>query len=155
MGDSPIEVTPTWKPDPDSGLSGDRYLNEAIAQHADDLSDAHSPGVYVLELSTPETTSYETLSRLWLDVFDTTPDYLETIADSDRLIYVGATPNVYERLEEHLQNPDDSTVVAEVFPIHSILDVQWFDDRGRAFDRENGIAMELANQHPEDYIHSR
>ncbi|MFC6770298.1 hypothetical protein ACFQDD_01950 [Halorubrum pallidum] len=145
----------TWCPNPETGLTGDQYLPEEIAQHVDDLSDAHTPGVYVVELSIPDTSSYETYTRLWLAQHDSVAGYVESIAASDRLLYVGAAKNVYERLREHLDKPNRSTAVAEVFPIHSVSELVLFDTPTEAFDAEQGIAMDLANDEPAAHVHSR
>jgi len=132
-----------------------QYLTEEIAQHVDDLSDAHEPGVYVVELSTPSMSSYEHYTRLWLQEHEAIPDYVQSIAAAERLLYVGASDNVYDRLQEHLNNPNRSTVVAEVFPIHSIVGVQLFTTPTEAFEAEQDIAMDLTNNEPNAHVHSR
>jgi predicted GIY-YIG superfamily endonuclease len=144
----------SWRPDPNTGLSGEQYLTEALEEFIEDLSEAHRPGIYVLELSTPTTSDYETHARLWLEEFDTTPKYLESIADTSKLLYVGAAEDVYERLEEHLNNPNRSTAVAEVFPIHSIRYIKWCDSPEEAFTHESAVATDLANS-TSGYVHSR
>jgi predicted GIY-YIG superfamily endonuclease len=154
-GESATRQSHSWSPSPEDGLTGDQYLTEEIAQHVDDLSDAHEPAVYVLELSTPDTSSYEAHARLWLQEHGAVPDYLESIAATERLLYVGAAKNVYDRLQEHLNHPNRSSDVAEVFPIHSVVDVQRFDTPTEAFDAEHGIAMDLANEEPDAHVHSR
>lgn len=144
-----------WEPDPTKGLAGDAHLLEAIEEHVDDIGAARQPGIYVLELSTPATTDFDKYARLWLQEFETTPRYLQAIADNDRLLYVGAAADVLARLEEHIERPNRSTTVATVFPIVSIEEIQWFDRQERAFEREKGRAMQLANQTTDAYVHSR
>lgn len=144
----------SWQPDPATGLAGEEYLTTAFEEFVDDISDAHRPGIYVLELSTPTTTDYEEYCRLWLEEFDTTPRYLQSIAATPKLLYVGATEDVYERLEEHLTKPNQSTEIARVFPIHSIRYIRWCDSPNEAFTRENAVATDLANS-INGYVHSR
>lgn len=143
------------QPDPETGLNGEVHPNEAIEAHVDDLADAHEPGVYVLKLSSPATSDYETHAHLWLSEFETTPDYLEAIADTTDLFYVGAAKNVYQRIQEHLDTPNRTTAIANVFPIHSIHTIHWFNDPDQAFQQETRIAINLANTRMDAYVHSR
>jgi predicted GIY-YIG superfamily endonuclease len=151
---TPLDTSHTWEPDPETGLSGEQYLTEAFEDHVTDLSAAHEPGVYILELSTPATTDYDTYARLWLDEFETTPEYLTSIAATGTLHYVGAASDVYERLDEHLTSPNRSTAVATVFPIHSIRYIHWFETADEAFQNEHRIAMDLSNR-IDAHVHTR
>lgn len=143
-----------WSPAIEDGLSGDCYLTEEISHHVDDLANATDAGVYVLRLSVPETTDYEAYVRLWLDQHDTIPEYLELIADAPGILYVGAAENVRDRIEEHLTAPNQSSAVAQVFPIHSIEAVHWFETPAEAFEREHGIALQKDTE-TDGYVHSR
>lgn len=144
----------SWKPDPATGLSGEEYLTTAFEEFVDDISDAYRPGIYVLELSTPPTTDYEEHCRLWREEFDAVPQYLHSIAGTPKLLYVGAAEDVYSRLQEHLDNPNRSTKVAQVFPIHSIRYIKWCDSPDEAFTHENAVATDLANS-INGYVHCR
>lgn len=151
---SKTESPYTWNPDPQTGLSGDTYLSVAIEDHVSDLSEAHSPGVYVLELSIPEIDSHEAHHRLWLTEFNTVPNYLEQIIEAPKLLYVGAAKDVYTRIQSHLENPNQSTSLAKVFPIHSIRYIDWCDSTDEAFRKENRVAIDLSNN-VTGYVHSR
>lgn len=144
----------SWQPDPATGLAGEQYLTTAFEEFVDDISKAHSPGIYVLEMSTPATSDYEEYCRLWLEEFDTTPRYLQSIAATPKLLYVGAAEDVYERLEEHLTEPNQSTTIADVFPIHSIRYIKWCESPDEAFDYEKAVATDLANS-IDGYVHCR
>lgn len=95
----------SWHPDPATGLSGDEYLTVALEEFVDDLSDARRAGIYVLELSTPETSDYEEYSRLWLEAFEKAPRYLKSIAD--RLESLDVTIRLFEG------TPDDDSYAEE------------------------------------------
>lgn len=143
-----------WVPDPQTGLSGDAYLLEELESYVTDVADAQEPGVYTLELSIPDTTDYSVYSELWKSHSESIPPYLEVIADSPCLFYVGAAKNVAERIRTHLDSPNQSTTIASVFPIHSIEQIEWFDSPGQAFEREHGLAMEYEQTLP-GYVHCR
>lgn len=150
-----MAIEQRWNPPRETGLTETKYLIEEIAQHVDDISDSRAPGVYVLELSTLDTNSIEEHSRAWLEHFETIPEYLNTIAGSDRLLYVGASPDVQSRIETHLHSPNRSTTIAKVYPIHSIESIYWMNSAEEAFTKESKIAIDLANEYPDAYVHSR
>jgi hypothetical protein len=166
---STVEIS-EWSPPLETGLTADDvYLNERMEQYAqehdalDDPADAFAPGVYVLELSLPANAGRETLSRLWLQERDVEPTYLERLAESDceRLLYVGAGADESEyggvrgRIRDHLQNPNRSTTVAEVFPIHHIEYMYFYDSGTKALEQEQSHADDIRMAHPEAYVHCR
>ena len=145
-----------WSPPIDTGLSGDAYLSEMIENHVDGgPSAARQPGVYCLELSIPETGGLETYTRLWLETHETTDRYLESIVDANRLLYVGHSADVYGRIQQHLEQPNQSTTVASTFPIHHIDRLWFYDSKQIASEREHGHRMELSNQLAGAHVHSR
>jgi len=145
-----------WSPAIETGLSGEAYLSEHIEHHVDGgPSEAHRPGVYVLELSIPETGGLETYTRLWLQDHGTVPPYLESIVASNRLLYVGSAANVYKRIQQHLEHPNRSTTVAATFPIHHVEDVVFCESKEEADNREQGHAINLNNQMIDTHVHSR
>jgi hypothetical protein len=155
-----------WSPPVETGLSSDSvYLSEEIEEHAESPSAAHSPGVYVLELSKPAKGGHETHSRLWLEDPSnrTLPPYMDEIVEADRLLYVGSASNeggVYERLRTHIDankpgGVNQSTTIASTFPIHSIVEINFHDTPQEARDDEHAHAMELTHRHPNAYVHCR
>lgn len=148
-------TTVPWVPDIKTGLSGDAYLLEELDPHITDISGAHRPGVYTLELSTPATTAVDVHATAWREVFDVMPDFLIPLATAERVFYVGAAADVYSRLEEHLTAPNRSTTLAQVFPIHSIVGVQWFENPDQAFQHEHQIAITHEQQYDNVYVHVR
>jgi hypothetical protein len=159
-----------WSPPLETGLTADDvYLNGRMEEHAqendelDDPADAYAPGVYVLELSLPVSAGRETLSRLWLEEHDMEAPYLEQLAESDceRLLYVGAGVDESEyggvrgRIRDHLDNPNRSTAVAEVFPIHHIEYMYFYDSGTKALEQEQSHADDIQVAHPEAYVHCR
>jgi len=144
----------TLSPDPSTGLSGGAYLSTHVEERGWTPTELHSPGVYALELSTP-TGGHETYARRWLEYFDTTPAYLDQLVDADRVLYVGASADVYERLLDHVEGKVRKSVLPTVFPIHHVETVRLFDSADGAFAREHGVALELGNDLPNAYVHSR
>jgi predicted GIY-YIG superfamily endonuclease len=144
----------SWRPNPTTGLSGEKYLSVAMEAFVDDLADAHQPGVYVLELSNPVSSDYEAHTRLWLEEFEVTPEFLDSVAEANKLLYVGAAEDVYERLQEHLESPNRSTKLSKVFPIHSIKYIHLCESAQEAFLREDAVATDLQNN-VDGHVHSR
>lgn len=143
-----------WTPPLETGLNGNRYVEDDLEAFCDDLSDAHAPAVYAVKLSTPD--DWRLVMDMWDQHFDVDPpDWLRAAFDSHVVVYVGATKNLSERLHTHLENANQSTAIAKIFPFHSLWGVWFFDDVGEAFDREHGIAMDLNNEYPGLYVHSR
>lgn len=145
-----------WNHSPETGLlADDVYLSERIEEHATPTQ-ARSPGVYVLELAIPESTSVELYNRLWLQEHDTVPNYLESIATSRRLLYVGKSESdVYDRLRTHIDHPNRSTTLAATFPIHHIVDLNLTDTGEKAKDEEHATRIKLSNNLSNVHVHSR
>ena len=143
-----------WDPPIDGGLSGDRYLSVDIESFVDgDLGDAHAPGVYSLRLSTPD--DRDTVRERWTSWYDVdVPDWIWTAFECGTVLYVGAAANVFDRVTQHLEAPNRTASICRVFPVHSVWDVWWFDSAERAFERESGIAMSVANTEGV-YVHQR
>jgi hypothetical protein len=157
-----------WSPPLETGLTADDvYLSEQMDYHAqehdelDDPADAYQTGCYVLELSLPVNAGRETLSRLWLSHRDVEPEYMDQIMEAERLLYVGAAPDeseyggVWGRIREHLEHPNRSTTIAEVFPIHHVEAMYFYESGTIAKEREESHAMDMQLAHPEAYVHSR
>lgn len=144
----------TYSPPLDSGYQGSRYVEDDLCLHVGDLGDAKNPGVYALKLSVPD--SWSAVTDAWDKAFDAErPEWLRDAFEHNVVVYVGATHNVHERLQQHYDNNGQSTTLAQVFPVHSLWDVWWFDTAGEAFDHEHGIAIRLRNTYPGLYVHAR
>lgn len=143
-----------WIPPIKSGLNGERSPEEDMEPWIDTLDDAHSPGVYVVKLSKPK--NWEVVEERWANYTDKSmPDYVREAFDTRVVVYVGASKDVLSRLHQHLKDTNQSTAIAEVFPLHSLFDIYWYDSAEKAFDREHGIAMQLNNAYQSLYVHSR
>lgn len=143
-----------WTPPRDEGIRHDALVDEALLSMTPDDHDHTDPGVYALLLSTPDTNDVEAHARLWREQHDARPAYLETIADSERVVYVGAAKSVRDRIADHAAGKQ-SSAVCDVFPVHSVWGVWWCGSAGEAFDRERARALDLNNQFPSVYFHSR
>jgi len=139
-------------PDPETGISGDTLLSEALADHTDADHAADAPGVYALELSTP-TGGHETHARRWLEHYESTPAYLGAIVDADRVVYVGRSSSVRGRLEDHLRGKVRQATLPKVYEVWGIVGVRWGTNTDHA---ERTYADDLrAELGQSAFVHSR
>jgi len=139
----------THTPPRSTGLKSDSETpEEQLAAFVDGLSDTREPGVYVLRLSKPDAD----LSVLWSMEYDVMHPDIESMQSAERLFYVGAAKDVLGRIHEHLDAPNRSGALMSICPIHSVADVHWYDDVGRAFEKESKHAIDLRNERPDAYV---
>jgi hypothetical protein len=105
------------------------------------LADAHGSGVYGLKIATPD--SVEETTRRWLDEFGETPrgSELEDIALAERVAYVGASSDVYDRIMDHTRADVRQSSYLRVFPVADVIDVR---PEGAPFEIERNVAYEFA-----------
>jgi len=143
----------TWEPDPDTGITGTAYVTEQLEAFVDDLSAAHTPGVYAIKCSQP--VGFERVARRFNDKYDKpAPDWLMEAWACDAALYVGGADNIYERLEQHAEK-EQTAAFLEIFPAHSIYEIWPCEDTEEAFQRESEIAIELQNKLRMVYVHQR
>lgn len=136
-----------------SGL--DTSVDEALAAHTPDGKSPGSPGCYALEIGVPDNAGLETLSRQWLDHYESTPRYLEAIVDCDRTIYVGAAKDVRSRIEDHLESTVRKAALPSIWGVTEIVYVEWFGTAQAAFEHERRVADGVKADHPDAYVHCR
>lgn len=109
--------------------------------HAGLLDAAHGPGCYALRLSVPDT--HAAVVDAWDATHDVRPggSELADLAAADRVAYVGASGNVYERIMDHARGDKRKATYLEAFPPVEVVDV--FSGT-RAFTAEWNNALELA-----------
>lgn len=129
-----------------SGLS----LPADIEPHLADGHQWSDPAVYCLRLETPNH-----IGSVWDDTFEARPSYFDELRESDYVLYVGATGHLIHRLEDHRDGDVRQAALLQVCEITGLRNIWWFADAGRAFERENGLAMTLAHEYPDAYVHSR
>lgn len=90
------------------------------------LGKTRGPGVYALEVRTPD--DAETAYRRWFSHHDHTPpeDALARIADASKVAYVGASGDVYGRLCDHVAGDVRKAAFLAVFRPTRVIDV-WQD----------------------------
>lgn len=108
------------------------------------LDDSRADGVYGLEARVPD--SVEAVHRAWLAVSDVTPPdgTLTRLASADRVCYVGASGNVYGRLQEHTASDEEkvrSATFLEVFDPIGVVGVWPAEDPGETAERERAQAL--------------
>lgn len=136
-----------WTPPRESGLKGDRYVEDDLTAllGTDDMEEAHRPGVYSLKLSTPD--DWQAVKACWRQAYDKEmPAWVREAYESSTVLYVGGAKNVHHRLHEHA-NGSRAPAIEAVFPPHSVWDVWFFDSADEAFTRESQIATRLHGRH--------
>lgn len=108
------------------------------------LDDSHDPGTYGLEVDTPD--SVEAVARRFHEHVDTTPssDTLQRIANADDVAYVGASGNVYDRLQDHADAEVRQALFLRVFDLVGVLGV-WPAES--PFEAEYGRALSLGDEY--------
>lgn len=133
-----------------------KNTDEAVAPHVADGFVASDPGVYAVEIGVPESAGYETLARDWLEYYESTPPYLGRLVDAETVIYVGASKNVRDRIEEHRRGKVRKATLPRIWGVTGVHTCWWYKDVSRAFERESYHALELAKETPSSvYVHSR
>jgi predicted GIY-YIG superfamily endonuclease len=97
--------------------------------------------VYVLECEAPETVSQverECEARLGY-----TPDTYVAAFHSRRILYVGATGSIVDRLKQHTRQLSGGATFTHVFKPVSLSDVYWHSSSSEAFTHEERVAVEL------------
>lgn len=107
------------------------------------LDDAHGPGCYALRLDVPA--SAEQAHRAWLSTFEAVPegDALTELAAAERVAYVGASGDVYDRLMDHAEGAVRQTALLSVFPPQEVVTI-WPSDS--PFEDENRLAYCLRDE---------
>lgn len=92
------------------------------------LDAAHGSGVYALRLADPPDDPRAVHAR-WTEHFDVAPQYIvDGLADAGRLAYVGASSDVYSRLQDHANADVRRTAVMRPFPPVAVLGVEAADE---------------------------
>lgn len=123
---------------------------EPFIPNGEPFDHLHKPGVYCLLLDRPDD-----LAEQWDRRFDTRPDYWDKFVNATQVAYVGAASDVLRRLEEHKQADKRKAALLEVCEIDDLRNIWWFNTQQRAFERESGLALWLANSRPSWYVHQR
>jgi len=113
--------------------------------------DFSTPAVYALILTLPHD-----FRAAWDRRYDVVPGFVERAAECDTVLYVGATGNLIGRLEDHKLGGVRNAALVSLAEDVALADVWPYDDTDRAFERESGIAMEIANDTDTNtYVHQR
>ena len=121
-----------------------------IEPHLIDGFEWSDSGVYALALNRPDDLEAE-----WDAIFESRPDYFETLQTAETIVYVGAAKNVISRLEDHVEGRVRKAALLQVCEIESVRNIWWMDSTEKAFERESGIAIAMQNEYPSYYVHSR
>jgi len=145
-----------WTPPIETGLSGSAYPNVQVGQFADDLDEAHQPGVYVIRLSVPTQLDLSGHKELWNETHGYTPDYVQQVAESEGVMYVGAAEDVLSRVQDHIDDSvNNSSTLMHTYPPHSVIQVYFYDSIDDAFNNEYNKEVQLRQTRSSIYIHSR
>lgn len=121
-------------------MTSETELNEQLKANGL-MQFSHGPGVYVLEVSVPD--AFAEVCEAWDDRMNARPEEstLKRLADAERVAYLGASPDVYSRLSDHVCKTRRQTAFLSVFPPTKIVDI-WPCDT--PFEREYRKALELS-----------
>jgi len=128
----------------------DLNLPEAVHSRVDDPSTA---AVYSLELDTPPTWPH--VVEQWHAKYEETPDWLREAWDSERILYVGAANDITERLERHAERDVRKAAIMAVYPPVEVAEIWPMPDMDRALVKESALALQIANENPNWYVHQR
>ena len=111
-------------------------------------ADPTSPGVYVLKLDSPDVTlgpeALHAHARWWYQQYQSVhPDDVAALAQSQRLLYVGATGNLQARLEDHVQADVRRSAWLSVYPPVELALVSTMPSADRAFELESQTAYRV------------
>jgi len=131
-------------------MTGPRTIpTEQLLQQTDDPT---QPGIYVLKLDTPGP-SLHAHARRWYDEYQTVhPDGVGGLAGTERLLYVGATNNLQERLEEHVQGEYRTSAWLDVYAPTELVQVSVSPLAELAFRHETQTAHRVADATPETTV---
>ncbi|QAS68900.1 GIY-YIG nuclease [Haloferax tailed virus 1] len=106
------------------------------------LDDAHSPGTYAIAVETPD--DVESVARAWLQEVDAplSDKAFERLSNS-KVCYVGASKDVYNRLQDHAEASVRKALFLRVFAPVDVVGV-WPSDS--PFRDEYSKALELSGE---------
>lgn len=104
------------------------------------LAASHGPGCYALAVDVPDDPSDVTLAFRQVSDADLPDSYAERLARADRVAYVGASRDVYERLCDHAAGDVRKATFLQAFSPQRVVDV-WPHDS--PFTREYKRARSL------------
>lgn len=88
------------------------------------LGDSREAGVYALAVETPPDDPRAVFER-WTASHDHAPQHvIDSLADAERLAYVGESGCVYDRLMDHCRGDVRQTALLRVFPPTEVLGVE-------------------------------
>jgi len=105
------------------------------------LPQVHNAGTYALRAAVPDTV--DAVAEGFENVIDETPPEttLERLADAPRVAYVGASTDVYSRLQDHVGGDARQATFLEAFPP---TDVVYVFPTKSPFEQEYNTASELS-----------
>lgn len=119
-------------------------MNETtLTQRLDDrnlLDTARNPGVYALQCAVPD--AVDAVGKQWDQHHTIRPskDTLQRLAAADRVAYVGASKDVYQRLCDHVTHSRRKASFVSAFNPERVVDVWPHSD---PFEAEFNRAMRL------------
>lgn len=104
---------------------------------------SHNAGVYAIRCNVPD--SVEGVQRRWIDENDLAlPDrYAEQLSQASRCVYVGASGDVYGRLQSHANGEVRKSSFVQAFPPVAVLNVTPHEN---PFEHERTLAYMLSGE---------
>jgi len=114
-------------------------LHKAL-DHGGHLADSKGPGVYALAVAVPD--SVDSIQRARLSVADHPfPDGMaEQLAAAERVVYVGESGHVYDRLMDHARGEVRRASLLRAFAVTDVVGV-WPGARTGVAERDRARAL--------------
>ena len=105
------------------------------------LEDSHGPGTYALQVETPDTSG--SVAQAFREHVDELPpsEHMAQLADASSVCYVGASGQVYDRLQDHTEGVVRQSLFLRAFEPVSLVGV-WPSEN--AFQDEYNRAVALS-----------
>lgn len=117
--------------------------------YVEDYTTYNQSGVYVLRLSQPR--SIEILEEYWYRYYEIDPprEIRVEAFEATSVYYVGAAKHVRERIQRHLDMPNQRASIMAAFPPHSVRQVWPYDSPDEAFTKESIRGFEWQARNPD------
>lgn len=129
-----VEVEPATADCPSACLCHNvtnRRIAELVSQYADGTT--RTDGVYVLQCKSRAVSQKVVREELKLQ---TDSRWTETAQAADRLLYIGVSQNVVNRLKQHARASGNGANFTQIFPASRVLSISWHDSTPLAYEAE-------------------
>lgn len=127
-------------------------IAKLVKETRDDPIRSH--GVYVLDCKTAPLDLAKRRAFEHLDITQV-PWWLNAACKRDRLVYVGVSKRMVDRLHAHANFRGDGGSFMKVFPPKRLIDINWFNTLAESYRAEVETADYLDNELEDAYVYQR